>query len=638
MKKIIATLLSLICAICCFGCFGERGKESSSTQIESTAKPSEYKLVDNGTTEYKILIPFNADEDEIFAAQELTEMFKKATGITLVTEKDTGIPFNNNLSYLSIGNTSLAIGASIEAREETVGLQGFVLKTVGKTVFMVGNQSIGSLYAVYEFLNRQFNYDCYARDELYIDTLVTNKQLLNFDMKEKPSFTYRKSGFTNAVKGDYAKRLRMEEDVNLIEINGNWNHNAIYCVLPNIYESTHPKWYDYETKDRETLFRVLCYTAHGDKTELDEMRRVVTEKLKECIRGQKNRRVILFGQPDTNAWCNCASCKAHIQANGNTGVSTLITFLKPIARDINEWLDQISPDREVKIALFAYSTTTREAPAVWDDNLKKYVPTSEDVRLEDNMIVYYAPIGAEYVGDFTSKKNELYYENLKKWSDMSGELMVWSYATRFNNYLSFYDNFGSMQKNYQLFSEYGVDYIMDQAQMDQETCTGFSNLKMWLQAKLSWNVNADYNKLLDNYFDKYFKQASEPMRQLFDEMHQSHLEWYNSGRYDGYLGTETINEYWYTREKVNAWEDLIDEAYNKIESLKNTDSVLYQKLHDRITIESITIRYVKQHLYGHVLGSNRLQEYRRALKNDITRLGFTWWWEGNSINNLIALW
>ena len=68
-------------------------------------------------------------------------------------------------------------------------------------------------------------------------------------MQEKPSFTYRKSGFTNAVKGDYAKRLRMEEDVNLIEINGNWNHNAIYCVLPNIYESTHPKWYDYETKD-----------------------------------------------------------------------------------------------------------------------------------------------------------------------------------------------------------------------------------------------------------------------------------------------------------------------------------------------------------------------------------------------------
>ena len=98
MKKIIATLLSLICAICCFGCVGESGKESSSTQIESTAKPSEYKLVDNGTTEYKILIPFNADEDEIFAAQELTEMFKKATGITLVTEKDTGIPFNNNLS------------------------------------------------------------------------------------------------------------------------------------------------------------------------------------------------------------------------------------------------------------------------------------------------------------------------------------------------------------------------------------------------------------------------------------------------------------------------------------------------------------------------------------------------------------
>ena len=73
-------------------------------------------------------------------------------------------------------------------------------------MFIWAEESIGVLYGVYDFLNKEFNYECYYKDAFSLEKNVSEKKLMAFDLIEKPDFTYRKTGYLNIVKGDFANR------------------------------------------------------------------------------------------------------------------------------------------------------------------------------------------------------------------------------------------------------------------------------------------------------------------------------------------------------------------------------------------------------------------------------------------------
>ena len=100
-----------------------------------------------------------------------------------------------------------------------------------------------------------------------------------------------------------------------------------------------------------------------------------------------------------------------------------------------------------------------------------------------------------------------------------------------------------MGDRYKTVAKCGAEFIFDQNQWDQKVKTGFHRLKAWMGAKLAWNVNSDYNKLLDEYFDGYFGAAAEPMRQLYDQI-TYRMEQLSDGTMEGgiYYNGEDISD------------------------------------------------------------------------------------------------
>ena len=159
-KKITVVFLAAMMAMMGASCKGKNG-DSSSTGSEEPPIVEDVEtdtdLIKNGATSYSIVVPTQSDKTILTASKELQYFFAEATGITLEIKTDSGIAYDENAHYLSIGKTSIYQGSGITTTYEELGESGLKLNTKGKTIIMSGYTSNGAMYAMYEFLERTFN-------------------------------------------------------------------------------------------------------------------------------------------------------------------------------------------------------------------------------------------------------------------------------------------------------------------------------------------------------------------------------------------------------------------------------------------------------------------------------------------------
>ena len=159
-----------------------------------------------------------------------------------------------------------------------------------------------------------------------------------------------------------------------------------------------------------------------------------------------------------------------------------------------------------------------------------------------------------------------------------------------------------------------------------------------MTAKLEWNVNADYNELFNNFFDNYFKDASETMKKLFT-YHTTHFAWF-ANEFNVFCqgANDTVREEYYPKGTLNTWMGLIEQAYKDIEGLKTTDPIVYEKVYDRITLESLAYRYMLITLYGSNYLDSELEGMKLSFRSDCGTLGVTNYIEHKTIDGLWASW
>ena len=178
-----------------------------------------------------------------------------------------------------------------------------------------------------------------------------------------------------------------------------------------------------------------------------------------------------------------------------------------------------------------------------------------------------------------------------------------------------------MQERYNFIALQGAEFIFDQNQWDQGTKTSFHRLKAWMGAKLSWNVNLNYEELLDEYFAGYFYEAKDAMRQYYDELtyHMEYLE--RESEMDGNIYYQINQHKYFPKPMLDGWLELFDEAYKSIEIYKTTNKELYDKLYTRIAIEEMSVRYMVIDLYAGRFSPIELRELQIAFMNDCFKYG-----------------
>lgn len=166
MKKMICCLLAALIAIIGGSC-GESGRTSPGGGSSNTTpkyEESGIKLVENGRTDYRILLPRIPSDRERYAAEELTTYMEKSTGVRLETTYET----SSEGKYLSVGGTDLLQSSGLEVSYSRLGDDGFYLVLSGNDLIMAGYGGDGTLFAVYEFLETTLGVCFYAADEIVV--------------------------------------------------------------------------------------------------------------------------------------------------------------------------------------------------------------------------------------------------------------------------------------------------------------------------------------------------------------------------------------------------------------------------------------------------------------------------------------
>jgi len=106
-------------------------------------------LVYEGTSDYKIVYPYDADVMvRTTAVNELKYFFNEATGIELDAVSDAGLVIDQK-KYISIGNTALLRQSNLKNQQVVLGNSGVRVVTMDQNIFLFGDTQFGDLFAVY---------------------------------------------------------------------------------------------------------------------------------------------------------------------------------------------------------------------------------------------------------------------------------------------------------------------------------------------------------------------------------------------------------------------------------------------------------------------------------------------------------
>ena len=608
-----------------------RNKPQSNDKV--IVQVTDKNIVYRATTDYKLLIDDKPSNDVLVAGAEFNIFFKESTGLELDIVTDENVAYNENAKYISLGRNDFQDAVDVDTTVDDVKADGYVIKTVGESIFVVGGTDKGVLYGVYELLHYLIDYEYFGVDNYNIRRNAGTVKLLDFDIMEIPDFTIRTSGYGSLdASPDTKNRLRLQISGKKMSINGATGHTSLYFAPTKRYlnqtenpNEYHPKWYMDGTTPAQ-----LCYTAHGDEKEYEAMVWACFETLKAEVMAQRDATEVNFSMSDNRDWCNCAACEEEIARTGSRASGT-IRLLNQLDDMIYEWFE--TPEgapykRDLYFVFYAY-IQLETPPTEYDEDTKQWKLVDEQYRLNDHVVVQVCITNCNYtknVSDDTANKHAK--TSIDAWQACADRVQAYMYSANYREYLVPLDTFNAMQDWYSYYYEAGAEKMYDLGQGTEfGTHTGWSNLKIYLNAKLAWNVYADYNQLIDDYFEGTFHEAAPIMKEIFNEYRA--LSRYNSENVEGYLANSIssgpyllFSKFW-PQNMLNEWRANINTALEKIEPLQNTNMRAYATAKRLILADRVWIDYVLYKVYKDKFTGSDLRTLKTELREAIIACGIS---------------
>lgn len=650
-KKPIALLLSsMLLTTALFACKNDEKDETSEQpeeiigeltkgRVERVTKLDSY-IVEKAKSDYKLVVAENAPELVLLAASEFNYFFEKSTGFALETVTDKGLTYNENSKYISLGDTTLSAQADVSYDEGEY--DGFTVQTVGKSIFVDGD-NYGVLYGAYKTLHYLLDYEYFAPNVYDIRKNASQVQLMDFDVLQFPDFQIRNSGWGSVkTSTEYANRLLMTTEPISLNI-GSGGHNSIEYLPKSKYfnsedvENYHPEWYMKGTNPTQ-----LCYTARGDETKLQAMLAACFETLKAELIDNPTGTIANFSLSDDRNWCDCEACTASKNTYGTT-VGAVIQFLNRLADIAYEWFEteEGAPyKRDLKILFYAYYSL-EDAPVTYDESSGEYKPVDESVVCSPYVVPQLCLTNANYVQPVsTGSMNGAARTSIGGWEACTDDLWAYMYGTNFRHFLAPHNTINAMQDWYQRYEQAGTMCMYNLGQPNEYgMSTGWSNLKIYLDSKLSWNVNADVQTLIDQFFKGVYQDGAEEMQKIFDEyrvLSQYHAE-VNQKEFltTDINGNNITKEKFWPLNKLNEWRELVNSALEKIAYLQTQDLEKYEMTYKYTRCERIWIDHLLYRIYNSSMSSSDLMDLKTEHYSDLVYCGSKRLWQGETLDSYL---
>ena len=616
---------------------------------------------DENVTYYKLYIDQTGDTAMNKAIEKaasfIQEYLALSTGVSfeIVDDKPTTMTKYSYAIVLGYNDLyeSVCLGTPL-----TENNSGYVIKGTGeRAVFIQASRPDGYHMAALAFLREVMGYEMFAEDCVVYEDAIDDISVL--DIKETPTFAYRQRQTYMTDSEVYGMGLQSNTDIWVHSLKGWDMHNTLHYLPTETYQSAHPDWYYTYTDSTNEERTQICPTAGGSSAEFNAMVEAIAANMLVQINAQPEKENISFSIMDTGDGddCQCARCTLYDTLYGEGGFAAAwIDLMNAVNAKVRE---SLPADKVLNIAFLAYRGTEK-APANIDASgnvtlMKRYdiadngsyTQTSEDLKCDEGVTVWLAPIHGLYAENLNHADNAETLATVKKWCAISESVYVWAYGTNFKFYMYPYNSWQASAENYKILADLGVKAVWSQS--NETEATAFSDLKGYIDSKFMFNVNADYEEVLDSYFTNYFGAGAEKMRALFDkivakcEEIEANYDGLGRGIYDelentsGFLGIGA-KTYW-----AKDWLDECVTLCNDAKAAVDADGSLTEEqktaIKNRITKESLFPRYVLCTTFANKYSSSAKKEMRQAFKADATALGMTLYREANGLlSNLYSDW
>jgi hypothetical protein len=501
-------------------------------------------IVDEGKSEYVIVLPENSGKSDSLAAIELQSHINQISGVLIPIYLD-----NSPLGKYEIifGSNSHLDSIGLREQFSCFSNQEFVIHTKGNYIIISGGSDNGTLYGTYTLLEDYLGCKWFTPE---VSSIPENKTIVldKINLKKVPQIKSRKVRYKHLYDKKLAGRLKLNGN---IDRNHDWisHHTFSNLVPPSEYYKSNPEYYAYRGDAR--LKSQLCLTN-------PEVFEISKEYLRIYVANNPHIKILVVGQNDNNSYCTCDNCNAIANREGSQS-GVIIEFVNKLAKCF--------PDKFITTFAYQYS---RPAP-------KHIIPAK-------NVVVTLCSIECNRSKPIaTDTLSKQFRNDLEAWAKITNNIVLWDYIINFEHMVAPFPNLYLLQPNIQYFAENGITRIFEQAH-GGNPIGEFGELRAWLTAKLLWDPYADTDLLIDDFLTGYYQEAAPSIKEYIElsyskfkksdillDIYQNPAEHSN-----GFLSPEMINEY------ENLFEKARKKVKNKPDVLKRVEKaflpIIYTKL------------------------------------------------------------
>ena len=459
-------------------------------------------LARDGASQYRIVLPPDPIPAERYAAEELQNLFKQSTGAELPIVDAAAPPADFEI-VIGAGPRSTELAPDVVV--SALGDEGFVLRTAGNRLLVVGGRPRGVLYGVYDLAERVLGVRFFAPDCTKIPEHKT-LELPALDYYFRPALEYREIVYNHCYNVDFAVRLRLNCNRKPLDekFGGGWNfglggHSFASLVPPQKYAKDHPEFYSLIDGKRDPTGQ-LCLTN-------PDVMNVAAEGVLKIFREQPQINAVWISQMDFEKWCQCERCRKLNELERRPTARPQDCEMPAVLNFCNEIARRIEPEFPDKwICTLSYKGT-------WSP--------PRTIRPRRNVLIRFAPIRMCYSHPLEScPTNAWLLDYLKEWDQVGARVHVWDYVVTFVHYICPHPNWNVLKPNLLTYMQHGATGYMGQGASHIHS-TELAELRAWVLARLMWDPSQDADKLIDEFLGGYYGPAAGPIREYITMLERS---------------------------------------------------------------------------------------------------------------------
>gem|GEM_PF-3659249 len=340
-------------------------------------------------------------------------------------------------------------------------------------------------------------------------------------------------------------------------------------------------------------------------------------------------RYVFVTQPDTESYgCTCENCRQSLDKFG-TPSALQLSFINKVADKVRAYYEETNPEKDLTLVVFAYRFTL-EAPS--EEIMQTY---SKELSPHENVAVSFIPIGMDFQYPITAPENKSFYESMRAWSEIFNhqKLVIYTYGVNFHCFFDVFNDFGSIQGSLKAYRELGVELINEQDNLES-TMGCFEELRIYLKSKLAWNTDSDVDALIEEFFEHYYKDASDTMLQYFNTITAYTSALFRERNLSTGIYVTLYDKIDYGT--VLSLRAMLDRAEDEILHYKRSDAELYETLLDRIKKEKLTVYFSLLASHSSQMESADYQAVKSEFTRYCSKFNIVRWRENISLESFLA--